>query len=133
MLIVTFIFILLMILFDVCSSTSENVVELIEVLHLAVVVHGVPMIFEEGAPVGCGAIHGLQAVARDVAVGSRCGDGRSVSCAWRAPLLVRPSRPRRSCAIMVEVFERACSDELQDGVHCIYQAYLHVNVFSCHD
>lgn len=61
MLIVTFIFILLMILFvDVGgSSTAEDSVELVEVLDLAVVVHGVPMGFEEGAPVGCGAIHGL--------------------------------------------------------------------------
>ena len=54
--------ILLMILFvDVGSScTVEDGVKLVEVLDLAVVVHRVPMIFEEGAPVGCGAIiHGL--------------------------------------------------------------------------
>ena len=42
------------------SSTAEDSVELVEVLDLAVVVLSVPMIFEEGAPVGCGAIiHGL--------------------------------------------------------------------------
>lgn len=42
------------------SCTSEDVVELIEVLDLAVVVLRVPVGFEEGAPVGCGAIiHGL--------------------------------------------------------------------------
>lgn len=61
MLIVTFIFILLMILFvDECSSrTAEDGVELVEVLDLATVVHAVPVSFEESAPVGGYAIHGL--------------------------------------------------------------------------
>ena len=76
-----FVFLLMILFVDVGSScTAEDVVELVEMLDLAVVVLSVPMGFEEGAPVGCGAIHGLQAVARDGA------DGRSVSCAGRAPL-----------------------------------------------
>ena len=48
------IFNLVMMLFvDVCSSTAEDSVELVEVLDLAVVVLSVPMLAEELAPVGC--------------------------------------------------------------------------------
>lgn len=121
MLMVTFIFILLMILFvDVGSCcTSEDAIELSEIFHLAVIVLRVPVVTEELAPIG-------------VLAFCVC-DGRSVCCAWRAPPLVGPCRSRRACAEVVEAFERACSDELQDGIHCIDQAYLHVYVLSCHD
>ena len=121
MLIVTFIFILLMILFvDVGSScTSEDAIELSEIFHLAVIVLRVPVSFKECAPIG-------------VLAFCVC-DGLPISCAWRTPPLVGPSRCSGACSEVVEAFERACSDELQDGIHCIDQAYLHVYVLSCHD
>lgn len=118
MLMVTFIFFLLMMLFvDVGSSrTAEDGVELIEVLHLAVVVLIVPVLAEELAPISIATCERL-----------------TVGGAGRTPLTVRPCRLGGRASVVIEATERARGAELQHREDAVGQAYLHMYVLCCHD
>lgn len=118
MLMVTFIFFLLMILFvEVCSSCTPKVsVELIEVLDLATVVSSVPVGFEERAPVG------ISIVVCSV-------DGRTVGKAGSAPLFVRPADGGGVDLELVHIVHETIGDELTDRIDSVGQANSNVNVF----